>query len=128
MTGQNGKKTISNIGKSRGTLCSGVPVGLVMQLTTQQEINLLIRLSSSVLAFQRFILVAVRVFSAATMRDTAFPLPKVRGYAPKCGFAHNRMNGLKLRLMSHNMRRSALWYDKRACARVAHNTSHTNSG
>ena len=52
MTGQNGKKTISNTGKSRGTLCSGVPVGLVMQLTTQQEINLLIRLSSSVLAFQ----------------------------------------------------------------------------
>ena len=85
MTGQNGKKTTSNTDKSRGALCSAVPVSLIMQLTTQQEAYLLVCLSPSVLAFQRFILVAARFFSAVTTCDTALPLPKVRGYVPKCG-------------------------------------------
>ena len=41
MTGQNGKKTISNTSKSHGALCSAVPVSLILQLTTQQEVCLL---------------------------------------------------------------------------------------
>ena len=69
MIGQNGNKMISNTGKLRGVLCSVVPVSLIIQLTTQQEVYLLICLSSSVLAFQRFILVAVRFFSAVMTCD-----------------------------------------------------------
>ena len=69
MTGQNGKKMISNTGKPHDTLCSAVLVSLIMQLATQQEIYLLIHLSPSILAFQRFIVVAVRFFSAVTTRD-----------------------------------------------------------
>ena len=79
MTGQNGKKTIPNTGKSRGTLCSAVPVSLTMQLATKQEVYLLVHLSLSVLAFQRFILVVARFFSAAMTRDTVLPLLKVQG-------------------------------------------------
>ena len=79
MTGQNGKKMMSNTAKSRGVLCSAIPVGLVLQLTTQQDVYLLIRLSPSVLAFQRFILVAISFFSAVTTYDTVLPLQKVRG-------------------------------------------------
>ena len=114
MTSQNSKKMISNTGKLRGALCSAVPVSLIMQLTTQQEVYLLVCLSPSVLAFHRYILVAARFFSAATTRDTALPLPKVQGYAQKCGFAHNCTNGLQVqRLPSHNTcyfyPGSALW-------------------
>ena len=79
MTGQNSKKTMSNTGKLRGVLCSAIPVSLILQLTAQQDVFLHICLSPSVLAFQQFILVAVGFFSAATMRDTALTLPKVRG-------------------------------------------------
>ena len=120
MTGQNSKKTISNTGKSRGTLCSAVSVSLIMQLTTQQGVYLLVRLSPSLLAFHRFILVAVRFFSAVTTHDTVLSLPKVQGYAPKCGFTHDRMNGLKFRglhpiictLFLPHKRHGALWCDK----------------
>ena len=77
MTGQNGKKTISNTDKLRSALCSVVPVSLIMQLRIQQEVYLLVCLSPLVLAFQRFILAAARFFSAATMCDTALSLPKL---------------------------------------------------
>ena len=51
------------------------------------------------------ILVVARFFSAVMMHYTAFLLPKVSGYAPKCAFAHNRTNGLRVpRLTSHNTR------------------------
>ena len=79
MIGQNGKKMMFSTAKSRSALCSAILVGLILQLTTQQDIYLLIRLSPSVQAFQRFTLAAVSFFRAATTRDTALPLPKTRG-------------------------------------------------
>ena len=74
---------MSSTAKSHGA-CSAILVSLVLQLTTQQDVYLLIRLSPLVLAFQRFILVAISFFNAHYFYPRSTLMP--------CGVINERLH------------------------------------